>query len=137
MCPSKETALPLRPHHGMCLAYFQGYGYSGAFTRHTGEVLERLLENVPVRLTVSTDEVCSACPNNVSGRCTSAEKVAHHDRAVLEACGLEEGAELPLYDFARTVQERIFASGRREAICGGCQWQELCQGTSRWETLEK
>ena len=33
----------LRPHHGLCMAYFAGEGYSPGFSRHMGEVLETLL----------------------------------------------------------------------------------------------
>ena len=32
----------LRAHHGMCLAYFIGEGYSGGFTAHMGRVLAAL-----------------------------------------------------------------------------------------------
>ena len=38
----------LRPHHGLCMAYFVGEGYSSGFSRHMGEVLAALLEG-PVR----------------------------------------------------------------------------------------
>ena len=29
---TEEIVIPLRPHHGMCLAYFKGEGYSNGFT---------------------------------------------------------------------------------------------------------
>ena len=29
---TEEMIIPLRPHHGMCLAYFKGEGYSNGFT---------------------------------------------------------------------------------------------------------
>ena len=29
--------IPLRPHHGMCLAYFKGEGYSNGFSAHMQE----------------------------------------------------------------------------------------------------
>ena len=32
----------LRPHHGMCLAYFKGEGYSDGFSAHMKEVLDEL-----------------------------------------------------------------------------------------------
>lgn len=38
----KEKIYTLRPHHGMCLAYFEGKGYSSSFCVHMGEVLEKL-----------------------------------------------------------------------------------------------
>ena len=32
--------IPLRPHHGMCLAYFKGEGYSDGFSAHMQEMLD-------------------------------------------------------------------------------------------------
>ena len=75
----------LRPHHGMCLAYFEGKGYSEGFSAHMQEMLELFEKDVPVFLTVAADEICSACPDNEAGCCKSAAQVAEYDRDVLEA----------------------------------------------------
>ena len=61
---TEEMVIPLRPHHGMCLAYFKGEGYSNGFTAHMAEMLKIFLEGKKIRLHVDTDEICSACPNN-------------------------------------------------------------------------
>ncbi len=125
--------ISLRPHHGMCLAYFVGEGYSGEFTVHMGRVLASLSPDTPVKLTVRTDTVCGKCPNNTDGQCDKPALVEGYDRAVLAYCGLEEGQVLPFGDFTRLVQDRILAPGRREGICGSCQWNSICAGgTSRW-----
>lgn len=132
----KMRAVPLRPHHGMCLAYFVGSGYSEGFTRHMQEMLELLEADMQVILTVAVDEICSACPNNVSGVCKDSVKVECYDRAVLEQCGLTEGQELDFHEFVRVVQEHVIASGRRTEICGDCQWDGICgDKKSRWESL--
>ena len=34
------NSIPLRPHHGMCLAYFKGEGYSDGFSAHMQEMLD-------------------------------------------------------------------------------------------------
>ena len=81
---AKGERLPLRPHHGLCTAYFVGEGYSGGFKQHMGEVLSVLSPDDPVQLTVGVDEICSACPHNKNGVCES-PTVAGHDNAVLEA----------------------------------------------------
>ena len=133
----EKDVLCLRPHHGMCLAYFEGKGYSGAFAKHMGQVLERLMSeggSEPVRLTVSGDEICSACPNLTGGICRVAGKVEAYDRAVLELCGLSVGGELPFREFARQVQTAVLeVPGRREAVCGDCQWNVICgRKKSRW-----
>lgn len=131
------SPLTLRPHHGMCLAYFVGRGYSDAFSEHTARLLEMLerAPDTPVHLTVRVDEVCFACPNNNGGLCEKPEQVAVYDRAVLTLCGLAEGATLPFGTFAALVQERVLSPGLRRTICGGCQWDAVCSAQpSRWLT---
>lgn len=125
--------LPLRPHHGMCMAYFIGLGYSDGFSAHMAHLLEELAPDSSVRLTVGTDAVCSHCPNNINGVCSKPDKVAGYDRAVLDLCGLGEGDILPFGVFTSLVQKRLLAPGCRPGICGDCQWNEVCAAhPSRW-----
>ena len=116
----------LRPHHGMCLAFFVGEGYSEGFAAHMGAVKQSLAEDTPVRLTVSADTICTACPNNRGGVCDKPALVAGYDRAVLDLCGLADGQVLPYGVFRAQVETHILAAGRRREICGGCQWDALC-----------
>ena len=94
----EKKRIPVRPHHGMCLAYFIGKGYSEGFSAHMEKMLHVLEQDVPIRLVVSLDEICSACPNHQfltdeenSGEtkeiCEAQEKVFRYDHGVLEACG--------------------------------------------------
>ena len=72
------TTYRIRPHHGMCLYFFEGKGYSEGFTKHMAEVMDWLLgKNGPASLQLvgATDEICSACPHNKAGSSESAEKV--------------------------------------------------------------
>lgn len=118
----------LRPHHGMCFQFYEGKGYSAAFTDHMGRVIRALSErpDMPVKLTLSADVVCEHCPNNVEGICQSIEKVMRYDAAVLNACGLQDGDELPYAHFAARVKERILDAGLRCGICGDCEWDAIC-----------
>lgn len=126
--------VPIRPHHGMCLAYFQGNGYSEGFAGHMQEMLDLFEKDIPVKLTAAVDEICSACPNNKKGRCKDEKLVEDYDRAVLEFCGLEEGQELSFMEFIRSVQRDVIEPGHRPEICGNCQWNYICgEKTSRWE----
>lgn len=118
----------------MCMAYFVGHGYSDAFSAHMAALLEELTPETPIRLTTAADAVCGPCPNNNEGLCDKPELVAAYDRSVLTLCGLGEGYILSFGCFTRLVQERILASGLRPAICGGCQWNDICSAqSSRWE----
>ncbi len=119
----------IRPHHGMCLYFFEGKGYSDGFTAHMAEVKGWLLEEqgpASLQLVGETDEICSACPHNKSGRCESAEKVDRYDNGVLQYTGLREGQKMTFQEFERTVEEKILNPGYGKAICGDCQWREIC-----------
>ena len=138
----------LRAHHGMCLAFFRGKGYSEDFSSHMGRI-KALLEADPeqvIEVICSTDDICAACPNNAGGICTSEEKVARYDAGVMARLCPEGAAgkagsemaggeltggemakvEMTCAEFARLVRERILAAGEREKICGDCQWSEIC-----------
>ena len=139
----EKKRIPVRPHHGMCLAYFIGKGYSEGFSAHMEKMLHILEQDVPIRLVVSLDEICSACPNHqvtveASGEekeiCEAQEKVYRYDHGVLDACGLAEGEEMNFLEFTRKVQEKVIDTGLREKICGDCQWNSICsEKGSRWE----
>lgn len=116
----------IRAHHGMCLAYFKGKGYSAEFTEHMGKVKRELEKNPKVRIIDETDDICGHCPNNVSGVCTSMDKVAGYDHKALALCGLEAGTELEWKAFEGLVRSRILDAGKRKAVCGDCQWNDVC-----------
>lgn len=124
----------LRPHHGMCLAYFEGKGYSKDFTENMRKMLECLEKDAVVKLLAEGDNICCACPNLQNGVCISAELVKSYDNKVLQICDLKAGEQISFREFADCVQEKILASGKRAEICGGCQWNSICSSKkSRWE----
>ncbi len=130
----EEEPIPLRPHHGMCLAYFKGMGYSDGFSVHMQEMLEIFQKGAKIRLHADTDEICSACPNNEKGCCSSFSLVEKYDKAVLNLCGLENGQVMDFAAFTAKVQKGILSSGKRTEICGKCQWNSICENQrSRWE----
>ncbi|MCC8051873.1 MAG: DUF1284 domain-containing protein [Clostridiales bacterium] len=163
----KTNPILLRAHHGMCLAYFEGKGYSKGFSAHMQKMLEQLTgmdsiatndsaidgiaadsiedadgvmdknrcKKIQIRLVTHTDEICSACPNNLNGSCRDSEKVRKFDCGVLDSCGLTEEQILEFDEFASLVQAHILSAGRRAEICGGCQWESICANRkSRWES---
>ena len=72
----KQNSICLRPHHGMCLAYFEGRGYSREFAEHMGKILDIMERDARVSLTVGGDVICSACPNLKGQVCVTADQVA-------------------------------------------------------------
>lgn len=133
-CSDKQDSIFIRPHHGMCLAYFKGVGYSDAFSVHMKKMLDILEKGATVKLHVDTDAICFACPNNKNGHCESRCLVAKYDRDVLSMCHLTEGEEIDFHSFTAKVQKHILAAGKRSEICAGCKWEYICEHTkSRWE----
>ena len=117
----------LRAHHGMCLYFFRGKGYSGQFVENMGKMKAVLEENPTIRLMDSPDDICAACPNKATEPC--AEKASRYDREVLRRCGFSVGDTLSYEDFSKKVVETILRPGVRGTICGDCQWSSLCH----WE----
>lgn len=119
----------IRPHHGMCLYFFQGKGYSDGFTAHMAEMKKCLSEDdgkAEICLVMETDEICSACPHNKAGVCEAAGKVNAYDNGVLRYCGLQEGQVLTFREFEETVAGKILQAGHGRTICGDCQWSSIC-----------
>lgn len=116
----------IRAHHGMCLAFFQGMGYSEEFAEHMGRIKRELEKNPRVRIVGEADDICMGCPNCVSFVCQSAEKAAAYDGKVLALCGLEAGTELEWKDFEEAVKRKILGRGKRKAVCGDCEWDSFC-----------
>lgn len=117
----------LRPHHGLCIAFFRGNGYSRDFTQNMTDIISRLTSEDPqISLTSGADIICAACPHNIDGRCDSAEKVEAYDKAVMDACGLGIDVNLSWDSFRNLVRQNIINPGKRRNICGGCQWDALC-----------
>ena len=114
----------LRAHHGMCLSFFQGKGYSGDFVENMVRMKAILAENPEIILMDGPDDICAACPNRLTETC--AEKASRYDREVLRRCGLSAGQVLPYREFSRRVMETILRPGKRAEICGDCQWSSLC-----------
>lgn len=121
-----EYQYKIRPHHGMCIAFFQGKGYSDEFTAHMRMMIEKLESNPTVCITAQMDAVCVKCPNNMQGICEAAGKAEAYDKLVLSSCGLSDGMIMPYQDFKKSVYENILIPGKRGEICGNCQWNSLC-----------
>lgn len=117
----------LRAHHGMCLYFFRGEGYSGAFVENMAAMKAIFQANPEIILAQSPDAICAACPNKLTETCRG--KACRYDREVLHRCGLKAGDCLPYHDFSQKVVDTILRPGKRAEICGDCQWSELC----KWE----
>lgn len=117
----------LRPHHGLCTAFFCGHGYSAAFTRNLAEKIAWFhRENPEITLTVGEDCICACCPHNQSHVCDTAEQVRRYDTTVLHCCGLLPGQKMTWQAFCDAVHTHIFDRALLPEICGDCKWYSIC-----------
>ena len=125
-----NNVITLRPHHALCIRFFSGHGYSPDFTQKMIKTIESLQKGTPVTFTDSLDDLCSACPNNLSplGKniCTSEKKVMCYDQKVREECGFTKGYTDTWNNIYDTVTKKIMESNKFDTICNDCSWRELC-----------
>ncbi|MDE6005326.1 MAG: DUF1284 domain-containing protein [Oscillospiraceae bacterium] len=118
----------LRPHHGLCIAFFEGKGYDDNFTQHMKNVISILQEQNPeIKLVLKTDYICACCPHQKNQLCDSDCKVQRYDRAVLKACNLQENQVLNWSAFCEIIYKKILISKPISEICVNCQWLTICQ----------
>lgn len=111
----------------MCLAFFEGKGYSNEFTEHMQMISDLMKKNPRINLVAEGDAVCEKCPNLKDGVCNTPELVLEYDRQVLSQCGLEENTEISWNEFSGLVMEKILKCGKRGEICGSCEWDNICK----------
>lgn len=119
----------LRPHHLLCIQKFTGHGYNEDFTAHMTSVVSELAERPMTEITVTRgcDELCKMCPNNQDGICSSLQKVALMDSAVLRVCKLAYGEKVPWTYLKDKARERVFETDEFLNVCTCCQWFDLCK----------
>lgn len=117
----------LRPHHGLCIRFFEGKGYSREFTEHMGRTIERLQKDgCVVLITDKEDEICRECPNLSKEGCISGEKVKRYDRIVMEMTKVSCGRELHFQELQKLVEEQIIWPGKIHEVCEDCAWALIC-----------
>lgn len=116
----------LRPHHGLCIRFFEGKGYSNEFTMHMRNVIACLNDDTEILLADHDDVICEKCPNLKQGECVSRDKAAGYDRAVLERTGLSAGTALGYGEFQKKIAGSIIEPGIMKHICGDCGWADIC-----------
>lgn len=125
-----RKVLMFRPHHGMCLCFFEGKGYSKEYIKNMYSIIEKLNENPYIRLSRECDMICRMCPDNIEGVCTSDKKVNDFDTKVLENTKFSFGQKIKYQDFHNAVIKNIISCGKLKSICELCQWYYICSNKS-------
>ena len=116
-------SIVLRPHHLLCTQGYSGKGYDNDFVAHMTDVVHQL-RDVPgttIRLTFSTDTLCSCCPNKLgTDLCDTQEKVKRYDAKTVEYFGLEE-KDYVYQDLIREIDAKATPEILAD-ICRDCCW---------------
>lgn len=119
-------SLSLRPHHALCLQFFEGKGYSEDFVLHMYRIAQALEDDPPITLTDGCDDVCAACPHKLGSRCDHDEKVSAIDRRAREHMGLQSGDMLSWRELAALAREKVISAEKLREVCRDCQWIDIC-----------
>lgn len=115
--------ITLRPHHLLCTQSYEGRGYSPEFVANMDRITDQLRtsDEIQIRLTLGTDDLCTACPNKVTeNTCNTDDHVRTLDQNVLDAFRLEEST----YNYQALIRKMRAESTPAiiEKICGDCSW---------------
>lgn len=123
------SVIKLRPHHVLCISFFEGKGYSEEFVSHMTALIQALNDNTEIQLVNGTDQICKVCPNhNNLGGCSG--KATRYDQMVSKLCNLEANCSITWHELQSKVKSEITKTGRLAEICGDCEWSNLCLSKS-------
>ena len=130
---SKPTNPPatLRPHHALCVLFFEGNGYNQAFIENMTAFVSD--PTTMLQLTTGCDTLCQACPHNFNDQCEDEAKVSLFDQRTVKLTGaaLEVDQPIRLHKLCQTVYDAILQQRLLAEVCGECEWAALCQ--DKWQ----
>ena len=119
--------IKLRPHHSLCIPFFQGHGYNDEFVENMYMTIQKLKENPNIEITFGADTLCEKCPNLRNGGCANFESVKAHDKRVSDVCGFYDKQIMTAKEFFETAKAKIIDTGRLSEVCKECKWSHLCK----------
>ena len=116
----------LRAHHGLCIQFFEGKGYSDSFTSNMSNVINNINNDSYIQVVTNKDVICNGCPNLENDVCNSQHKVGEIDKKVLTLCGFKENEIIKSKDFFHRVNEKIIKANKLKEVCKNCEWLYIC-----------
>ena len=117
--------IKLRPHHLLCIEFFEGKGYDLKHIENMHHVINCLNEEDNFMLIESLDDICSCCPNRIDDKCKTQDKVLRYDKSMKDMLKLEYEREYSYKEISSIVKENI--DYLLNNTCKDCQWAYICQ----------
>lgn len=119
----------IRPHHMLCLQFFEGKGYSEEFVENMMRIKNELDQNNPeVSLVIGADMICENCPNRRGNVCVNEEDVLAHDQRVFDRVKhVIKMDEISTWkEITDAIYENIIDAKCLKETCGHCMWSDIC-----------
>ena len=117
----------IRPHHLLCLQFFEGKGYSEEFVENMTEIHRTLhSENPTVIITEGVDDLCRKCPNSENGKCVKESSICENDNRTLEALNIKVNDRMKWNSINSEVKEKILDKHLVKDVCRTCRWSVIC-----------
>jgi hypothetical protein len=120
----------LRAHHFLCIATYQGKGYSPDFVANMNRVWAHAKRGAvgDVQATSEADPICHACPHlrdrDDPVSCKFQTSIGARDRRMIQAMGWEENQQVSFEDVMEVVHTRH--KDLMDQVCNGCDWVPIC-----------
>ena len=133
---------PLRVHHILCTALYQGMGYDGAFCENMTAVVTMLREKADLELYLvqQPDMICQNCPNLTEEKECVQDKnhVARKDELLRQKLGLSYQQTYHYQELLKHTRE-ILTKEMFDESCSNCRWyrEGLCSYESFMECTSR
>ncbi len=119
----------LRGHHLICLQFYRGEGYDEKFVKNLEAVLSRV-EKEGALIVEGADDICSACPYLVDGKCRysegSDEEIKYLDVLALNLLDLSPESIVKWKDVKKRIENLGVLEIWMKEACSNCDWRKVC-----------
>ena len=116
--------LRLRPHHLLCIYFYQGKGYNEAFVDNMDKIIMCLQKDphTAIQLACGKDMLCAQCPHCQNSQlCMQEAKVKLLDSKVVSQFKLNLQQVYPYYELVEKVHQKLTPQ-IFYTICRSCEW---------------
>ena len=116
----------IRPHHLLCLCFYEGYGYSESFTKNMDKVSKDIIGK-DIQIVFGKDSLCLCCPFLKNGKCETEDKVTKYDNFVIQHLNLKNNQIVSYDKIHREIIDVLLETKKIKKSCFfDCQWKDIC-----------